>query len=117
MRKFGMFMIIFISAFLFMGCETAKPLESVEINDYQSLHKSEHYEVFVRRDMDINKVYLSIGFEIAAKRGTECSVGLAILENYIFLYHDAYYNVLEASQLKIFTGQDLIKIGMDVACK
>ena len=67
--------------------------------------------------MDINKVYALIGFEIAPKRGTECSVGLANLENYIFSYHDAYYNVLEASQLNIYTGQDLIKIGMDVSCK
>lgn len=108
--------IIFI-LFVLMGCETAKPLESVEIKDYQSFYESEHYEVFVRLDMDINKVYALIGFEIAAKRGTECMVGLAILENYIFLYHDAYYDVLEASHLNIFTGQDLIKIGMDVTCK
>ena len=117
MKHITIIIIMFIASLSLIGCETAKPLENVQIDAYESIFKSTHYEVFVRLDMDINKTYVLIGYEISSKRNTTCSVGLDVLENYIFLYHDAYYDVIEASKLNIFTGQDLIDIGMNVTCK
>jgi hypothetical protein len=117
MRKLRIIMSMIILSGFLMGCETAKPLENVQIDAYESIHKNTHYEVFVRSDMDINKTYVLIGYEISSKRSTTCTVGLDVLENYIFLYHDAYYHIIEASKLNIFTGQDLMDIGMNVTCK
>ena len=117
MRKLRIIISMIILSGFLIGCETAKPLENVQIDAYESIFKSTHYEVFVRSDMDINKTYVLIGYEISSKRSTTCTVGLDVLENYIFLYHDAYYHIIEASKLNIFTGQDLMDIGMNVTCK
>ena len=52
-----------------------------------------------------------IGYSIGSKT-TTCIVGSYEKSNYIFLYNDLYYDIVEASKLDLFTCSELTEIGV-----
>lgn len=118
MKKMVLSILIFVLLTSLLGCsEQIQPLENPQPELFTLFYEADKYEIYKRTEIDEEKFYPLIGFPIRSDSGTSCTIGLYHLENYIVLYEDEYYDLQTGARLKLFTGNDLIEVGIDASCK
>ena len=116
MKRFLTFLMVLISMFLF-GCSKVSPLENPEPELFSSFHEEDEFTILKRTEINPDQIYISIGYIINSPKGYSCLVGQYEKVNYIVLYDDDYYDIIGASQLKLFTADELSDWGINVSCR
>ena len=103
-------------ALLLVGCTKVEPLENPEPELFTSFHEGEDFSILRRTDIDPNQGYIMIGLIINSPKGYTCIVGEFERQNYLVLFEDEYYDLINGSYLKLYTANELVDWGINVSC-
>ncbi len=118
MKKMVLGILIFFLILSLFGCSSkVAPLENPQPELFTLFYTGENYEIYKRTEIDEEKLYILIGFPIESDSGTSCTIGLYHLENYIVFYHEKYYDLQAGARLNLFSGNDLIVMGIHASCR
>ena len=113
MKRIKLVFLVLIMTLVLSACEVgAEAIENVDIEDYSLLYSGENYTVFVKKDIDPDAVYTRIAHGIGHSDDDTCVVGDYEAVNYIFLYKDNYYDIVEFNKFRIIECSDLEVIGV-----
>ncbi|MDD3123074.1 MAG: hypothetical protein PHC62_06095 [Candidatus Izemoplasmatales bacterium] len=117
MKRFLMIMTIFFLTILLVGCANVVTLDNPEPELFSVFHEGDNYIIFIRTEIDPDQLYDSMGYYIKGPKGYSCLVGAYEKVNYIVLYNDEYYDIINGAQMNLYTTQELIDWGVNVGCK
>lgn len=104
-------------ALLLVGCTKVMPLENPEPELFASFYAGDDFTILKRDDIDSNQFYNAIGLIINSPKGYTCIVGEFERLNYLVLFEDEYYDIINGSYLKLYTANELIEWGINVSCQ
>jgi len=118
MRKIVFLVLMIAFSFGISACTyQTDPLDNPQPEFFTLFYTGDGYTIYKRIDIDEEKMYALIGFLVESEKGTTCTMGLYHLENYIVFYNDEYYDLQAGAQMKLYQGNDLVNMGIDISCR
>ncbi|PKK97661.1 MAG: hypothetical protein CVV57_10895 [Tenericutes bacterium HGW-Tenericutes-2] len=103
-------------ALLLVGCTKILPLDNPEPELFSTFHEGDDFTILKRIDIDPNQIYYCIGLIINSPKGYTCLVGEYERLNYLVLFEDEYYDIINGSYLNLYTANELIDWGINAGC-
>ena len=116
MKRILSFFIAGISLLL-LGCTKVMPLENPEPELFSTFHEGDDFTILKRTDIDPNQLYNTIGLIINSPKGYTCLVGEFERLNYLVLFEEEYYDIINGSYLKLYTASELTDWGINLSCQ
>lgn len=112
MKRLLLSTLILILLIGLVGCnnEKAIPLENPELELFSVLYENDDYSI-LKRTVITDQVYIMIAYYVGHGDNT-CILGQYHKVNYLLLYNEEYYDIIEANKLDVYTCSDLINIGV-----
>lgn len=112
MRKLFISLLLFVLILGLAACnnEKAIPLENPEPELFSIIYESDEYSI-LKRTVITDQVYNMIAYYVGHGENT-CTVGEYHKANYLILYNEEYYDIVEANKLDLYKCSDLINLGV-----
>ena len=111
--KSKIIMLLFV-LLLLAGCtEEIEPIENPIVEDFNIFYaEDEDFTIYRRTEIDDDVIYTMIGYQLD-DGDSGLLIGSYHMLNFMVLYDDEFYTLLDGNKLGLYSGQDLIDFGID----
>jgi|AntAceMinimDraft_18_1070375.scaffolds.fasta_scaffold02209_3 hypothetical protein len=117
MKKLILSMLMLAILFSVLACgEKIEPLENPQSELFSTFYEGDGFTILKRTEIDPDVMYELPAFSLKSEKGTSCIIGSEQMDNYLVLYNEEYYNVQDGTYLNLYTGNELINLGVGGSC-